>query len=212
MGAFGAVRVEARFRLHTLVRATLETGRTHQIRVHLSHVGYPLVGDVRYGAKRKLPKGATTSLAAMLTQFPRQALHAQQLGFVHPESQEWLSFAVPMPDDMAALVQLLEQGHHGVALSPEGWDRLITWIDLNAPFHGTWTEAAGDPGEQRQRRIELARRYGGPACDPEADAQRPPAQVLAPHARRWRLQLEQERLHARGLHQQAAGRRLGLSL
>ncbi|MEQ8691691.1 MAG: RluA family pseudouridine synthase, partial [Pseudomonadales bacterium] len=105
--AFTEVRVEERFRVHTLVRAKLQTGRTHQIRVHMAHVGHPLVGDTRYGAKRRLPAGGSEALTTRLRQFPRQALHARGLGFRHPISNEWLDFVVDLPPDMSELVELL---------------------------------------------------------------------------------------------------------
>ena len=78
------VGVLERFRAHTLVEAQLDTGRTHQIRVHLAHVGYPLVGDRRYGAQGRLPPAPTERLVAELRGFERQALHAARLGFEHP--------------------------------------------------------------------------------------------------------------------------------
>lgn len=106
--AFTEVRVEERFRLHTLVRAKLSTGRTHQIRVHLAHVGYPLVGDSRYGARRRLPMGATQELRESLQHFPRQALHATRLAFKHPRSGDLCEFSLPVPDDMAELLTLLK--------------------------------------------------------------------------------------------------------
>ena len=80
------------------------------------------------------------------------------------------------------LVQMLRKGHSGVQLDPESWERLITWIDLNAPYHGTWTDAGFAPGKQRGRRRELARLYAGLDDDPEADAQRQPATLKAPKA------------------------------
>jgi len=82
--------------------------------------------------------------------------------------------------DTAELVQLLKKGHYGVRLDPESWDRLITWIDLNAPYHGTWTESGHNPGRQRQRRLELAKLYANLADDPEADTDLPPATLKAP--------------------------------
>lgn len=94
--------VERRFEECTLVRCKLETGRTHQIRVHMAHIGHPLVGDPVYG-KRRCRSDA-------LQAFPRQALHALQLGFVHPVSGETMSWAAPMPDDMLALLAAAAQG------------------------------------------------------------------------------------------------------
>lgn len=103
------VRVQERFRVHTLIEAELETGRTHQIRVHLSSVGYPLVGDRRYGARGRLPLAASAELVAGLQTFPRQALHAWRLGLVHPASAEPMSFQAPLPEDMVQLTELLRQ-------------------------------------------------------------------------------------------------------
>jgi formylglycine-generating enzyme required for sulfatase activity len=77
---------------------------------------------------------------------------------------------------------MLRKGHSRVQLDPESWDRLLTWIDLNAPFHGTWTEAGWDPGKQRERRRDLAKLYAGIDDDPEADASLEPATLEAPKA------------------------------
>jgi 23S rRNA pseudouridine1911/1915/1917 synthase len=101
-------RVVARFRAHTDVRASLETGRTHQIRVHLSHRGYPLVGDRLYGGRARVPPGATGELVEALRGFGRQALHARRLEFSHPGSGETVRFEAPLPDDFAALLLALE--------------------------------------------------------------------------------------------------------
>lgn len=105
------VRIVERFAAHTLVLARLETGRTHQIRVHLAFRGFPLVGDVRYGAKRRLPTRANDALIGALQRFPRQALHAARLGFVHPDKDqsEQLEFEAPLPDDMQQLLTLLRE-------------------------------------------------------------------------------------------------------
>ena len=84
--------------------------------------------------------------------------------------------------DTTELVQMLRKGHQGVRLDPESWDRLITWVDLNTPFHSTWTEAGWDPGAQRQRRRELLERYASRDDDPEADATLPQAVLEAPKA------------------------------
>ena len=101
-------RIERRFRAHTLVRVTLETGRTHQIRVHLAHIGFPVVGDPVYGGRRRIPRGSSPALAAELQAFPRQALHAARLELTHPlthREQEWRS---PLPEDMQRLLAALE--------------------------------------------------------------------------------------------------------
>jgi len=97
------VRVVERFRAHTLIEAALATGRTHQIRVHLAAIGHALVGDRRYGAKGRVPAGADPALLDALKGFPRQALHAAELAFVHPGTGERLSFETPLPDDMREL-------------------------------------------------------------------------------------------------------------
>jgi 23S rRNA pseudouridine1911/1915/1917 synthase len=102
-------RVEKRFRSHTLVSVRLETGRTHQIRVHMAHIGYPLVGDQAYGGRLRLPRGASQALAACLNGFRRQALHAWRLGLVHPESDEFEEWEAPMPADFGELLDILEK-------------------------------------------------------------------------------------------------------
>jgi len=89
-----------------LVECRLETGRTHQIRVHMAHAGLGLVGDPVYGGARKpSAKALGAEAAAAIAAFPRQALHAAELGFEHPVSGEWLSFESPLPEDMALLLQ-----------------------------------------------------------------------------------------------------------
>ena len=102
------VRVIARYRAHTLVRATLETGRTHQVRVHLSAVGHPLVGDRRYGARGRLPKGPSPELIETIRRFPRQALHSRFLGFAHPASNRAMRFESRLPEDIGGLVRALD--------------------------------------------------------------------------------------------------------
>ena len=106
-------RIEKRFRAHTLARVRLETGRTHQIRVHLAHVGYPIVGDPVYGGRKKLPAGATPALIAALNGFPRQALHAARLSFSHPKSGKAVSYEAPLPDDLRALLDELARDGAG---------------------------------------------------------------------------------------------------
>lgn len=102
-------RVVKRYRAHTHVRCNLETGRTHQIRVHMAHVRHPLVGDPVYGGRLKLPAGANEELKLMLRSFSRQALHARSLTLVHPETGKEMSWAVPLPEDFELLLTLLEE-------------------------------------------------------------------------------------------------------
>jgi 23S rRNA pseudouridine1911/1915/1917 synthase len=102
-------RILRRFRSHTLVSVELETGRTHQIRVHLAHLGYPLVGDPLYGGRRRLPAAASAAVVARLTGFKRQALHAARLGLAHPATGKALSFEAPVPADLAALLAALAE-------------------------------------------------------------------------------------------------------
>ncbi|MBZ9540030.1 23S rRNA pseudouridine(1911/1915/1917) synthase RluD [Modicisalibacter tunisiensis] len=97
-------RVVERFRGHTHVRCKLETGRTHQIRVHLAHQRFPLVGDALYGGRLKLPAGAGESLKELLRHFPRQALHARKLAFIHLDSGETLTLRAELPDDLWLLL------------------------------------------------------------------------------------------------------------
>jgi 23S rRNA pseudouridine1911/1915/1917 synthase len=99
-------RVRERFRAHTLIECRLETGRTHQIRVHLAHLRHPLVGDASYGGL-KLPKGAGPELTETLRGFRRQALHAEKLEFAHPASAETISVSAERPADMEALIAAL---------------------------------------------------------------------------------------------------------
>jgi 23S rRNA pseudouridine1911/1915/1917 synthase len=102
-------RIVKRYRDHTLLRVQLETGRTHQIRVHLAHIGYPIVGDPVYGGRRRLPAGCSAALTAALNAFPRQALHAARLALAHPMTGRALAWEAPLPDDMARLVSALDQ-------------------------------------------------------------------------------------------------------
>ncbi|EMP53936.1 RluA family pseudouridine synthase [Marinobacter santoriniensis NKSG1] len=102
-------RLVERFAAHTHIRCKLESGRTHQIRVHMAHVKHPLVGDPLYGGRMRLPKGTTESLREVLAGFQRQALHARQLTLEHPETGEILTWEVPLPDDMEHLLEALRQ-------------------------------------------------------------------------------------------------------
>jgi 23S rRNA pseudouridine1911/1915/1917 synthase len=102
-------RVLQRFETLSHVRCQLESGRTHQIRVHMAHIGYPLLGDAVYGARLRLPKQAAESTRKLLQQFPRQALHAAQLGLEHPVTGENMQWQAPLPEDMQALLQALRE-------------------------------------------------------------------------------------------------------
>ncbi|MFB9135846.1 23S rRNA pseudouridine(1911/1915/1917) synthase RluD [Vibrio olivae] len=100
-------RVAEHFREHTRIRLRLETGRTHQIRVHMSYLQHPLLGDTAYGGRARIPKGASAELTEMIRQFDRQALHAAMLRFEHPVTGEELEFHAPIPDDMVAMTEAL---------------------------------------------------------------------------------------------------------
>ncbi len=102
-------RLEQRFKRFTLVRVKLETGRTHQIRVHMAHIKYPLVGDPVYGGRFQLPAGCSESLEQALRGFKRQALHATKLGLVHPVTGEYLEWEQPVPEDMQNLLNVLAE-------------------------------------------------------------------------------------------------------
>ena len=98
-----------RFKSHTHVKAILETGRTHQIRVHLSHVGHSLIGDSMYGGRVRFPKKASEELKDALVNFTRQALHSKKLTLTHPISGEIMSWKAPLPDDMLRLLEVLKK-------------------------------------------------------------------------------------------------------
>jgi 23S rRNA pseudouridine1911/1915/1917 synthase len=100
-------RVEERYRAHTLVRVQLETGRTHQIRVHMAHQHIPIVGDPVYGGRLRLPPGASSELQEQLAGLRRQALHAARLSLTHPSSGETVSWSAPLPNDMMRLIEAL---------------------------------------------------------------------------------------------------------
>ena len=103
-------RVMERFRAHTRLRLRLETGRTHQIRVHMASIHHPLLGDNQYGGKRlKMLPGASEELANMLRNYRHQALHAVHIEFAHPKTKEMMSFDVPISEDMSKLIDLLRK-------------------------------------------------------------------------------------------------------
>lgn len=108
-------RVAERFSAHTLLRVHLETGRTHQIRVHMAHIHHPLVGDPVYGGRPKLPKGAGEELREALGSLRRQALHAARLTLVHPSTGETMSWDALRPQDMEAVLDALRRHERRMA-------------------------------------------------------------------------------------------------
>ena len=102
-------RLIKRFQHHTHIRCMLETGRTHQIRVHMAHIKHPLIGDPMYAGRPRIPKGASEELINILRGFPRQALHARRLSLIHPVTQESVGWEVPLATDMVDLLAILER-------------------------------------------------------------------------------------------------------
>ncbi len=102
-------RLLERFRAHSHVRVKLETGRTHQIRVHMAHINHPLIGDPVYAGRLKLPAGCTEQLKEALRGFKRQALHARVLRLQHPETDEWCEWGSELPADFEAMLASLRQ-------------------------------------------------------------------------------------------------------
>ncbi len=102
-------RVGQRFTRHTLVQVKLETGRTHQIRVHMAHIRFPLLGDQVYGGRFQMPPDCSERLEKELRSFKRQALHAAKLGLQHPMTDEYCEWEQPMPEDMTRLLEALAE-------------------------------------------------------------------------------------------------------
>jgi len=102
-------RVLERYTAHTLLSVKLESGRTHQIRVHMAHLHYPLVGDKVYAGRARIPAGVSDDLKKTVREFPRQALHAQKLSLEHPDSGEWMTWQVDIPEDMQKLIDALRK-------------------------------------------------------------------------------------------------------
>lgn len=107
--AVSEYRVRERYRAHSRLSVKLHSGRTHQIRVHMAHVRHPVVGDPVYGGRPAFPKGVSEALRKALERFPRQALHAETLRLVHPETGEETAWSAPCPADMQALVEHLRE-------------------------------------------------------------------------------------------------------
>ncbi|WP_041070371.1 23S rRNA pseudouridine(1911/1915/1917) synthase RluD [Thiolapillus brandeum] len=102
-------RIKERFRNHSLLDVQLESGRTHQIRVHMAYIHYPLLGDPVYGGRLKLPSGASDETIKLLQKFGRQALHARRLSLVHPVSGQAMAWESPLPEDFSSLLEGLRQ-------------------------------------------------------------------------------------------------------
>ncbi len=100
-------RVGQRFTRHTLIQVKLETGRTHQIRVHMAHIRFPLLGDQVYGGRFQMPPDCSEQLEKELRSFKRQALHAAKLGLQHPVTDEYIEWEQPLPEDMSRLLDAL---------------------------------------------------------------------------------------------------------
>ncbi len=109
-------RVAEHFREHTRIRLRLETGRTHQIRVHMAYLQHPLLGDIAYGGRARIPNGASQEVTDAIRSFDRQALHAVMLRFVHPVTGEEMEFHAPVPNDMVVMTELLraDTQEHGL--------------------------------------------------------------------------------------------------
>ena len=106
--AITRVSLSESFQGYSLLRVNLETGRTHQIRVHLSHAGYPIIGDSVYGARKQFAPGSTEDLKNIISSFTRQALHASELELIHPSSMKLVSFEADLPEDMSTLIGQLK--------------------------------------------------------------------------------------------------------
>lgn len=119
-------RVLDRYRGHSRIKVNLETGRTHQIRVHMAYVKYPLVGDQTYGGRLQIPAGTGDELRDLLRVFDRQALHARKLGLIHPGTGKEMQWKAPLPEDMKHLIAVLEadmdQGAEEDAYDMDGFD------------------------------------------------------------------------------------------
>lgn len=107
--AISHYRVVERFHGLTHIEVSLETGRTHQIRVHMAHIGHTLVGDPVYGRAARRRRGMSDALAEVLRAFPRQALHAARIELVHPASRESVRYEAPLPEDFLALLAALRE-------------------------------------------------------------------------------------------------------
>lgn len=102
-------RIQTKFHHFAAIEVSLETGRTHQIRVHMAHQGFPLVGDPVYGGRLRMPKGSSPELQVALQGFRRQALHARHLRFMHPSEKTWVAYSATIPEDLTELLRSLDE-------------------------------------------------------------------------------------------------------
>lgn len=123
------IRVSERYRFHTLISVKLETGRTHQIRVHCAHLKFPLVGDNVYGKRLVIPKGASDELAEALRCFKRQALHAKRLTLQHPITGKTMQWQVKAPADYQHLLRLLREDAKLAIVDDDDYDDFGEYVD-----------------------------------------------------------------------------------
>ena len=107
--AITSYKIVKKYKGYSLLKVSILTGRTHQIRVHFSHMGYPIVGDKTYGGKSKYPKGISPLLREKIDRFPRQALHASELEFIHPRTKQKVNFKISLPKDILELITFLKR-------------------------------------------------------------------------------------------------------
>ena len=107
--AITRISLKESYQLYSMLEVNLETGRTHQIRVHLAHVGFPIIGDPVYGGRKRFAAGSSEKIMKMISEFKRQALHAYNLGLIHPKSSCEMSFRAPIPRDFTDLIKCLKE-------------------------------------------------------------------------------------------------------
>ena len=107
--AITRISLKESYQLYSLLEVNLETGRTHQIRVHLAHIGFPIIGDPVYGGRKRFAAGSSEKIMKIISEFKRQALHAYDLGLIHPKSSCEMSFRAPIPRDFTDLIKCLKE-------------------------------------------------------------------------------------------------------
>ena len=107
--AITRISLKESYQLYSMLEVNLETGRTHQIRVHLAHIGFPIIGDPVYGGRKRFAAGSSEKIMKIISEFKRQALHAYNLGLIHPKSSCEMSFRAPIPRDFTDLIKCLKE-------------------------------------------------------------------------------------------------------